>query len=150
MIRLKYKGKKSARGYIPRGGLGRSTSDVAKEIFGGEVQGKKASQIEERFAKALDKKGIPYQFRVAVGASRNMPGWKELDFLVEKSGTYFAVEIDSAFTHRDKGSSDVLHDAIVLKELAGLPMYPEVLHFDMERDLVTQEETDKTVERNIL
>lgn len=110
------------------------------EFLVGEVNGMKASAPEERYVNALrqTKNVNGFEFRVALGAPRGMSGWKELDLLVDSLGVKHAIEIDTEFTHRDKGTSDVLHDAIVLNELRqlGYMVYPEVLHINGDRDLV--------------
>ena len=121
------------------------------ELLEGKVNGMKASAGEERFAKALRKITAVdgFEFRYTIGAPRGLPGWKELDFVVVKGGTLYAVEVDTAFTHRDKQASDTLHDAIVLQELAklGMQLHPIVIHLDGESDLVTQQNADNTAKR---
>jgi hypothetical protein len=111
------------------------------EALSGTVQNIKASAPEERLARALEKQDTQYEFRHTIGAPRGLPGWKELDFIVASFGQVYAVEVDTAFTHREKGRADVLHDAIVLAELKkeGLQVYPVVIHVDGESDLLTQE-----------
>jgi len=127
------------------------TGDEA-ELLGGMVQNKKASAPEERFAKALDK--LPsvdgYEFRYTIGAPRGMPGWKELDYLVSARGMVYAFEVDTEFTHRQKGKADVLHDAIVLKDLEkdGMDVaFQQVFHLMGETDLVDQKWADSTAKR---
>lgn len=107
------------------------------EGLSGTVQDKKASQPEERLANALDKQRTEYEFRHTIGAPRGLPGWKEVDFVVAAFGQVYAIEVDTAFTHREKGRADVLHDAIVLAELKqeGMQVHPTVLHVDGESDL---------------
>lgn len=119
------------------------------EVLGGTVQGKKASAPEERWSKTLD--DLPsvdgYDFRYTIGAPRGLPGWKELDFLISSRGLMYAVEVDSNFTHRQKaGRGDVLHDAIVLQALKkqGMEVYPQVIHLNMESELVDQSWSDRT------
>jgi hypothetical protein len=111
------------------------------EGLSGTVQNMKASAPEERLARALDKQQTEYKFRYTVGAPRGMPGFKEVDFIVPAFSQYYAVEVDTAFTHREKGRADVLHDAIVLAALKkeGLQMFPTVIHVDGESDLLTSE-----------
>lgn len=119
-----------------------------QELLTGSVRGLKASAPEERLANALDKKGFQYLFRYSVGAPRGLPGWKELDFLVQARGLLYAVEVDTAFTHRTKANSDVLHDAIVLndKELQTMgQLWPTVTHVDGESDLVDAKNSDTFV-----
>ncbi len=79
-----------------------------------------------------------------------MPGWKELDFLVwDKAEMYYAFEVDTAFTHRNKQNADILHDAILRKELAYLNLYPKIIHVDGELDLGEQKMADETIRRYI-
>jgi len=114
------------------------------EQLTGMVQGMDASDLEERFARALDKKGLDYYFRVAMGG-RGDPGWKELDFLVISNG-YHPVEIeDITFIHRGKSSDDELKDAMTMDFLKEYNPYP-VVHVTNERlgdddsaDLVVRE-----------
>lgn len=121
------------------------------EVFAGEVKGKKASMAEERFFRELDKSKIidGYEFRRSLGAPRGLPGWIEIDGLVASKGMIYAVEIDSAFTHRDKKESDRLHDTRVLTYLKkmGLNVFPNVIHIDGELDLVDKNTTKTTVKR---
>jgi hypothetical protein len=123
------------------------------EVLEGTVQGKKASAPEERLAKALAK--LPsvsgYQFRQTLGAPRGLPGWFEIDFVIAARGLVYAVEVDSAFTHRQKtGRGDVLHDAKALKQLSrqGTQVYPTVIHLTMEKDLIDQEWADRSAKRH--
>lgn len=145
--RIKYrKTGLPGRPIVPKSaGIGRHLFDMDTEVLAGSVQGKKASAGEERFARALQSMSVDgYYFRMAVGAERNLPGWKELDFLVIKGGMYYAFEVDTAFTHRNKQNADVLHDAIILNALQSLNLYPQVFHIDGEADLGTQELADQT------
>jgi hypothetical protein len=119
-------------------GYPRQTVEEDPEVLTGTVKGFQASAPEERFAKALDKAHISYQFRLTVGAPRGLPGWKELDFVVQSGGLLYAIEVDTAFTHRQKENSDVLHDAIILndQELQSMgTFYPKVIHADGDNDL---------------
>jgi len=122
------------------------------EILEGTVQNKKASAPEERLAKALNK--LPsvdgYNFRQTLGAPRGLPGWFEIDFVVSARGMVYAIEVDSEFTHRNKsGRSDVLHDAKALKQLAGQghQVYPQVIHLNMESELIDQKWADVSAKR---
>lgn len=145
------KSRRALRPSLPAPHRPRLTDREEPEVLGGSVQNMKASQPEERFAKALDKVGTieGYEFRRTIGAPRGLPGWKELDFLVAARGQYYAIEVDSAFSHRDKGRADVLHDAIVLRDLEkdGLQVYPSVIHLHMESELIDQRWADTTAKR---
>ena len=119
------------------------------ELLAGEVMGMKASAPEERMAKALGKAQVPFEFRYTVGAPRGLPGWKEIDFVASKNGMVYPIEVDTEFTHRNKGKADRLHDAIVLSELEqqGYQVYPQVIHVMGETDLVDQRAADATAKR---
>lgn len=122
----------------------------AQEYLTGTVQDMPASAGEERMANALSKNGIQFRFRYSVGAPRNMPGWKELDFLIVKDGTVYAVEVDTAFTHRSKANSDVLHDAIIQNDKTINSMgnlWPTVIHADGESDLANSKNAESFVSR---
>jgi hypothetical protein len=134
---------------LPKGGLRRTGEAREAELFTGQVKGFKASAGEERGANALyqNQQVRNFWFRLVIGAEgRNLPGWKELDYLIETSGgMYYAVEVDSAFTHRDKGTSDILHDALVLEALRHLNIYPQVIRWDIDRDLPDARTARQTV-----
>lgn len=119
----------------------------AEEVLSGQVQGMKASMIEERFARALDGKGASYQFRYTLGAPRGLPGWFEVDFLVLQNGMVYPIEIDTSFTHREKGRKDVLHDSRVLTELEqeGFAFFPKVTHIDGEISLMDSKSAEALV-----
>lgn len=130
--------------------LPRIPANDSQEVLSGEVQGMKASAPEERLAKALDKAQMQYLFRYTVGAPRGLPGWKELDFLILTKGIIYAVEVDTAFTHRDKANSDVLHDAIVQNDpeiRAAGELWPNVIHADGESDLMDNKNSESFVKR---
>lgn len=153
ITRLRYQRPRRQPPVMPRGGLGRrGGSDAEPELLTGQVKGFKASAGEERAANALksNPKVTEYFFRMAIGAERHMPGFKELDYLIQSSGgMYYAVEVDSEFTHRKKGTSDILHDAIVLENLKHLNVYPSVIHWDIDRDLPDKRTAEQTV-RNLI
>jgi hypothetical protein len=118
---------------------------VDKEQLMGSVRGMKASSLEERFAKALDKRNIDYYFRLSIGAPRGLPGWKELDFLVVNGG-YYPIEIeDTTFIHHGTTAEDMLKDAQTVEYLKMYNPFP-VKHVDQTRlgddkmaDLVVKE-----------
>lgn len=145
--RIKYKGVRPGRPVDSMGSIGRRiTSDYNNEILEGQVQGKKASQYEERWFRAVSKiKAVDEShFKISVGAGRGQPGWKELDALHRWNGLYYAFEIDTEFTHRQKQNADVLHDAIVLNELEYIGIYPKVFHIDGEKELSGADEAMTT------
>lgn len=130
----------------------RIAGDDDTELLVGQVQGMKASAPEERLVTELEqhKSVTRVQFRYTIGAPRGLPGWKELDALVSSFGLMYAIEVDTAFTHRDKkAAADTLHDAIILNDLRkqGLNVFPKVIHLDGESDLVDKASTKQTVTR---
>jgi hypothetical protein len=121
-----------------------------EEILTGAVDGMKASAAEERFATALNRAGHSFEFRYTLGAPRRgLPGWKELDFLVTANGQVYPVEMDSPFSHRAKKRADVLHDAIVLKDLEklGVQVYPSVIHVNGELDCADEKTSKNKVKQ---
>jgi hypothetical protein len=125
------------------------------EQLSGQVRGIDAAMGEERFAKALNKhKSVrEYYFRVnPSGVPRGMPGWLELDFLVQATAGWRAFEIDNMeFVHRGqrKGAEMVLKDNLRKKGLANMGIIVrEIEHID-EADLQTVEDAQR-VARELL
>jgi len=138
---VRIRSQRQPRTILPSPYKPRADTGNQPEILEGTVQNMKASAPEERLARALGKQQTDFEFRHTIGAPRGLPGWKEIDFIVPSFGQVYAVEVDTAFTHREKGRADVLHDAIALVELKkeGMTVYPMVLHVDGESDLATRE-----------
>lgn len=149
---MAFKFKKTPKSVVPPSVQKPVFAKDDPEQLSGSVQGMPASAGEERMAKALSKKGIQYRFRYSVGAPRGLPGWKELDFLIVKAGMVYACEVDTAFTHRSKANTDVLHDAIIQndKYIQSLgTLWPTVLHADGESDLASDKNAEQYVTRTI-
>jgi hypothetical protein len=91
--------------------------EVKGEGLTGLVQGMKASDLEERFARAMakDNRVMGYTFRQAVIAPRNMPGQLEVDFVVQVGPIIRPIQIDGDFTHKgdNKKQSDKVKDILV-------------------------------------
>jgi hypothetical protein len=149
--RIKYRGFAGRPVHaITAGGIGRTLTDPDTETLEGVVKDMPASAGEERLARALYRyeNVEDFEFRLPVGGARNTPGWKELDMLVStKAGVYYAIEVDSVFTHRQKANADVLHDAIILRELSYLNIFPNVIHLDNDHDLANQPMADASIRR---
>ena len=82
----------------------------SQERLTGQVQGMKASDLEERVGKALDKLGIDFSFRVritseALGAQKlthqfaNVRGEVEIDMLCDVGGQSVPVFVDGEISH---------------------------------------------------
>lgn len=113
---------------------------AVREEFTGIVQGKAASDIEERFARALDKKGYDYEFRPVYLGGRNIPGSVELDFMVFVGGQQFAVQIDGEFAHKsaEQKANDRAKDGQLTQYLEGLLDAPRPMPFNPDGALVTR------------
>ncbi len=142
-----YKYKKRSKPKINLAMTKPKFATIAEQLMG-QVKGMKASQIEERFAQALDKKGVFYYFRLPIG-NRGEPGWKELDFLVVHGGAYYPVEIeDITFVHRGTASADIQKDLVTIEYLKEYNPFP-VQHVTNER-LGTAEDADLVVKEMFL
>lgn len=125
--------------------LDRVRAPVEGEDFVGELQGMPSSDIEERFARALDKRQKAYDFRTAYVAGRNLPGEIELDFAVYEGSLMYPIQIDGAFAHKSASqkSEDSAKDAILDDKLRGTGAFP-VRRIPGDQ-LDTQEMTDAIV-----
>ncbi len=95
---------------------------VGEEVLSGYVDGMPAARGEEFLVTELRKSKNVRQvsFRMAVGAPRNMPGWLELDVLVETANGYRAIEVDDmSFVHRG-GRESAESKVKDLRRVAGL------------------------------
>ena len=91
----------------------RVSTQKEEEELTGFVQDWEASDIEERFAKALNKIDKVFSFREHYfGPARNTPGAVEVDFMVE-DGSWFPIQIDGEYAHRTAAQreKDRLNDA---------------------------------------
>ena len=85
------------------------------ERLEGFVRGKEASELEERFARALDGHKMRYVFQEIINTPYQVPGQKnEIDFIVDEFGTH-PIEIDGTWIHKSPSqkSEDALRDAII-------------------------------------
>ena len=75
------------------------------------VQGKRASDLEERFARALYKADLPFEFQVWIWVRG---GHKRLDFLVHH-GLIYPVEVDGVIAHRTSAQqgNDIVREALL-------------------------------------
>lgn len=98
------------------------------EYLTGYVNGLKASDIEERFARAITSAGKKFVFRMPIISPRHMAGQLELDFLVVDEPYYFPVQVDGAYAHKNisQQQEDMLKDirieAYLKKEYATQPL----------------------------
>ncbi len=88
----------------------------------GQVRGKKASDLEEIFARALEKspKVVWWKREQLYGApSRNAAGAKTLDYLVY-TGVLYPIQIDDEWIHKSAATKakDAMSDAFIFQKLA--------------------------------
>ena len=138
---------------VPGIGDVRPEATVVQE-YTGQIDGLKASQGEENLLRAAYKSGaiMSHSFRLPVGAPRNLPGWKELDFLfVTKSGQCVAVQVrDYDFVHKgaEAEGKDLFSDMYIVEELAKIGIFLRGNKIDTvsDDDLGTPEDAKKIVE----
>lgn len=95
-----------------------------EQEYSGTIDGLDAKIGEENLLRAATKYEMitGYKFRIAIGAPRNMPGYKELDFLLSnKSGQFVAIQVrDTDFIHKgfEMQAKDQMSDVFILQTLA--------------------------------
>jgi hypothetical protein len=90
------------------------------ERLSGFVHGKEASDLEERFARALDKLGYSYYFEYEVLSDVGLPGEEnQIDFVIEHEGTH-PIEVDGGWVHKSASqkAKDALRDALLNESLS--------------------------------
>ena len=142
-----YKYKLSPR--PPKVPLNRLAGHSDEEVLSGYVKGREASDIEERFAKALDDADKDYDFQVEFMTPFSIPGQeKEVDFVIY-DGQPQPVEIDGVYAHKsgEQKANDVARDAI-LNEQLGQQGYLPIIRIP-GYVLETPEAADKLVEEKL-
>lgn len=107
--------------------LNRISPELDAEILTGQVQGKKASDIEERFAKSLYKRKMGFEFQVSFFAGLNMPGEVRLDILIVDTFIQ-PINLDGSFAHKTAAQKekDIFNDARLDSHLAGTGALPTI------------------------
>lgn len=124
------------------------------EQLTGFVQGWDASDIEERFARALNRyaKSIPidYEFRTTIFGSRNEVGFKELDYRVQTVTGNYVFQIDGEFAHKSAATKaeDTVTDQRINELLKNEGYFP-VKRIPGDK-LATQEQADALVKDLII
>jgi hypothetical protein len=156
MLPFKYDIRQIKRPHYSPQGVNRIGST---EQLTGTIQGKPASDLEERVGKALEKLNINYEFRarissLALGTRRltmahaNMPGEIEIDHLIDNGGQMIPILIDGEIAHF-MTLYQKLSDA---EKTEGINAFGKVLGWhEVVRipftELKTQEEADHVVRR---
>jgi len=129
------------------GKTNRPQRQKTNENLTGFVDGQKASDIEERFARSLAKnrRVDSFVFQPSYIAGRNMPGEIRLDFMVYSGMVMFPIQVDGAFAHKTiaQKSEDANKDAILNDHLRGSGAMP-VERVDGTL-LETQDDSDRWV-----
>jgi len=95
--------------------LNRIAGQAPDERLSGFVHGMEASTLEERFARALDRRGLRFIFQHRIDTPYQIPGQEnEVDFVVEEYGTH-PIEVDGNWIHKSAAAKakDKLRDAIL-------------------------------------
>ena len=123
--------------------------DKPEEGLTGLVRGMKASDIEERFARALYKYQIPFDFQVSYLAPRNMSGEYRLDFMVYFEGEAWPFAIDGEYAHKTASQKrkDVWKDTVFDNAKKG--KYRPVTRVPFT-ELDTQEKADNFIKGYLL
>lgn len=133
------------RPYLP---LARPVAAGSGEGLTGQVQGKQASDIEERFARGLSKNSqvLSFEFRTLYFSPAGVGGGAELDFLV-RAGINWGVQTDGAFSHKsaEQRAHDVLQDARLSDYLLGAGIIDQPIVRVPGDRLQTQADADATV-----
>ena len=103
-----------------------------QEILTGFVNGKTASDLEERFANALEEVGLDYIFQYIVETAYTLPDeGKKVDFVVNDGGTEVAVEPGASFIHgtqsekeRSRQREAIINPILALRGIGPIIMLP--------------------------
>jgi len=126
--------------------LNRMAGHSKDEVLTGYVKGRQASDIEERFARALYNTGKDFDFQQEFMTPHSIPGQeKEIDFVV-RVGQPQPIELDGMFAHKsaEQRANDVVRDAILNETLEKYGYLPIIRIPGTE--LETQEDTLAVVE----
>ena len=130
----------------PKLPLNRLAGHSEDESLTGYVKGKEASDLEERFARALYSTRKDFDFQRDFMTPHSIPGQeKEVDFVVY-DGQPQPIEIDGTYAHKsgEQKANDSVRDAILNETLSGYGFLPIIRIPGTE--LETQEATLAVVE----
>ena len=131
----------------PKMPLNRMAGASEDERLTGYIKGKEASDLEERFARALYATRKDFDFQRDFMTPHSIPGQeKEVDFVVY-DGQPQPIEIDGTYAHKsgEQKANDVTRDAILNETLGGYGFLP-IIRIPGE-ELETQADTLAIVER---
>lgn len=129
-----------------RTGINRLQRATDDEGLTGIVQGKDASDLEERVARSLYKRKLEFQFQYLVQTAVSLPQEdRNVDFIIDNYGTYQALEVDGEIGHKSQSAQekDAMRDIFVNEALEWLNIKP-IVRIAWDK-LETQELTDRTI-----
>ena len=117
-----------------------------EEILSGYVDGMPAKRDEEFFMTEARRRPtvMSSEFRMTLGAPRNMPGWLELDALIETHSGYRAFEIDDlSFVHlgQREAAETVVKDHRRISGLNDIGVNVRKIEHIDAADLTTRQDT---------
>lgn len=132
-----------------------------QEVLSGFIGGMKASDLEERVARALERIEAPYEFRIRISSDilgqrrltkefANVRGEVELDFLVDRNGRTYPIFVDGAVSHYltpAQAESDIIKTNVA-NEFGARLGWNEAIRIPFWK-LNSQDVTDRTI-RDIL
>ena len=130
-----------------RFGMNRISRATDSEGLTGIVQGEQASDLEERVARSLYKRKMEFQFQYEVRTAVSLPHEDRfVDFIVNDTGTWQALEIDGEIGHKTQSQKekDEMRDVFVNEALKWEGIEP-IIRIGWEK-LETQELTDRAIQ----
>jgi hypothetical protein len=111
----------------------------------GFVKGKRASDLEERFARGLSQAGLKFSFQNKISLDSSLPGQeKVIDFIVDL-GWRYPVEIDGVIAHRTAAQQgkDLVREILLNHSLLRRGIFP------IQRVKWWQLETQEMADRHV-
>jgi len=143
-----YRARKKRRAAFIKNRL--STPDVSADPvpLTGLLGGKPATDLEERFGRALQTFGLEFMFQMGVATPHSPPGVKKVvDFVVLSKGIFHPIEVDGQIGHRTSGQrgEDAIREMLLNMTFAKWGYLPlqRVKWYELE----TQEMADAVVRR---
>jgi hypothetical protein len=113
-----------------------------KEVLTGFVHGRRASDLEERFAKALDFYGLDFIFQYEVATAYSLPNeGKKIDFIVFDGGLGIPIEIGASFVHdspskleEERERQGLINPVLMAQGILPLGLEEYKVEFDRPKD----------------
>jgi hypothetical protein len=143
-----YKRRSKARERSPKSRLEQINIQSDPIPLTGWVNGREASDIEERFARALKSFGLEFMFQLGVVTPHSPPERKKyVDFVVLSEGIFHPVEVDGQIGHRTSAQrgKDTIREILLNMTFVKWGYMPLIRV--MWNELETQEMADVVVRR---